>query len=123
MASKLVHVHWSARRDACCQGGYAGTDVLLCLQVLEMLEKGQTPPGIRTDIDDEPPNPSAPPPGARMQPRPKPWERADGGISPAQGSSPLAGRVIDVRLILNLLVLTLDAECVSCMTGYLLGCR
>ncbi|EIE19534.1 hypothetical protein COCSUDRAFT_48772 [Coccomyxa subellipsoidea C-169] len=46
------------------------------MEVLEMLEKGQTPPGIRDDIVDVPPNPSAPPPGARMKPRPKPWERA-----------------------------------------------
>ncbi len=54
-----------------------------------MLEKGQTPPGIRTDILDEPPNPSAPPPGARMQPRPKPWERANGSSFSAQGSYPV----------------------------------
>lgn len=43
------------------------------MQVLEMLEKGQTPPGIR-DIDDKPPNPAAPPPAARMARKPKPWE-------------------------------------------------
>lgn len=46
------------------------------LQVLEMLEKGETPPNIRTDIVDEPPNPSAAPSSARMKPRPKPWERS-----------------------------------------------
>eukprot|EP00241_Pyramimonas_parkeae_P017321 CAMPEP_0114283732 /NCGR_PEP_ID=MMETSP0059-20121206/4264_1 /TAXON_ID=36894 /ORGANISM="Pyramimonas parkeae, Strain CCMP726" /LENGTH=606 /DNA_ID=CAMNT_0001404491 /DNA_START=11 /DNA_END=1831 /DNA_ORIENTATION=+ len=43
-------------------------------EVLEMLEKGQTPPGIR-EIDDHPPNPSQELSGSRMQPRPKPWER------------------------------------------------
>ena len=41
-----------------------------------MLEKGQTPPNIRTDIMDEPPNPAAVPSSARMKPRAKPWERA-----------------------------------------------
>lgn len=59
-----------------------------------MLEKGQTPPGIRHDIIDEPPNPSALPSGARLKPRPKPWERAasatdsaatNGALSPGAG--------------------------------------
>ena len=45
-------------------------------QVLEMLEKGETPPNIRTDIVDEPPDPAAVPSSARLQPRAKPWERA-----------------------------------------------
>lgn len=53
------------------------------LQVLEMLEKGQTPPGIRDDINDKPPNPSQPPPAARAQPRPKPWESIQGRQEPA----------------------------------------
>ena len=68
-------------------------------QVLEMLEKGETPPNIRTDIMDEPPDPAAVPSSARLQPRAKPWERsappaassafptilpgASGGTSPA----------------------------------------
>ena len=45
-------------------------------QVLEMLEKGETPPNIRTDIMDEPPDPAAVPSSARLQPRAKPWERS-----------------------------------------------
>lgn len=45
-------------------------------QVLEMLEQGKTPPGIREDIVDVPPNPLAPPPDARLKPRSKPWERS-----------------------------------------------
>lgn len=44
--------------------------------MLEMLEKGETPPNIRTDIVDEPPNPAAVPSSARMKPKAKPWERA-----------------------------------------------
>ena len=46
------------------------------MEVLEMLEKGQTPPGIRTDINDKPPNPKQPPNESRLKPRPKPWERS-----------------------------------------------
>ncbi|PSC69773.1 Peroxisomal membrane PEX14 [Micractinium conductrix] len=63
------------------------------MQVLEMLEKGQTPPGIRTDIDDKPPNPNASPPPSKMKPRPKPWERGargsgiDSGLGGGGGSS------------------------------------
>ena len=45
-------------------------------QVLEMLENGETPPGIRADIVDTPPDPAAPPPPSRLAARPKPWERA-----------------------------------------------
>jgi hypothetical protein len=58
-----------------------------------MLEKGETPPGIRTDIIDDPPNPAAPPPNPRLIPRPKPWERTNGGGGsfPAGGSYPAAG--------------------------------
>jgi len=51
-------------------------------QVLEMLEKGETPPGIRGDIVDTPPDPAAPPPPARLTPRLKPWERAASGPPP-----------------------------------------
>jgi hypothetical protein len=39
-------------------------------QVLQMLEQGQTPPGIR-EIDDKPPNPNQEFPNAKMKPRPK----------------------------------------------------
>jgi hypothetical protein len=52
-------------------------------QVLEMLEKGETPPGIRADINDAPPNPDAPQPSARLPRRPKPWES-----TPSQPPSP-----------------------------------
>lgn len=45
-------------------------------QVLEMLENGETPPGIRADIVDTPPDPAAPPPPSRLAARPKPWERS-----------------------------------------------
>jgi hypothetical protein len=40
-----------------------------------MLERGETPPNVRSDINDQPPNPSQPPPSTRLQPRAKPWER------------------------------------------------
>lgn len=70
-----------------------------------MLEKGQTPPGIRTDINDKPPDPSAAPPAARMKPRPKPWERGAagslasslggaGGSSSSLGSLPAGGAAV-----------------------------
>ncbi len=49
-----------------------------------MLEKGETPPNIRTDIMDEPPNPAAVPSSARMKPRAKPWERS----APPASSAP-----------------------------------
>ncbi len=55
-----------------------------------MLEKGQTPPNIREDINDVPPNPSAPPPGARMKPRPKPWERTASENGAAVSAFPAA---------------------------------
>jgi hypothetical protein len=45
------------------------------MDVLAILERGETPPGIRTDINDKPPNPEQPPPPARLKARPKPWER------------------------------------------------
>ena len=51
--------------------------------MLEMLEKGETPPNIRTDIVDEPPNPAAVPSSARMKPKAKPWERAAAPTSAA----------------------------------------
>lgn len=44
--------------------------------VLGMLDAGLTPPGIRTDIQDKPPNPTQAPSDPKMKPRPKPWERA-----------------------------------------------
>eukprot|EP00887_Chlorella_sp_A99_P001028 scaffold14.g1028.t1 len=51
------------------------------MEVLDMLQRGQTPPGIRTDINDQPPDPEAPPPQPRMKPRPKPWELKHGAGS------------------------------------------
>jgi len=45
------------------------------MEVLEMLERGETPPGIRTDINDKPPNPKQSPPQSMMKPLPKPWEQ------------------------------------------------
>lgn len=44
--------------------------------VLLGCSQGQTPPGIRTDINDKPPNPQQAIPGGQMKPKPKPWERA-----------------------------------------------
>ena len=41
--------------------------------VLDMLDKGMTPPGIR-DVDDKPPDPTRAVPRARIEPRRKPWE-------------------------------------------------
>eukprot|EP00854_Cymbomonas_tetramitiformis_P008921 gene8921-10571_t len=43
-------------------------------QVLEMLQKGETPPGIR-DINDKPPNPNQEIPEPQLKRKPKPWER------------------------------------------------
>lgn len=52
-----------------------------------MLEKGETPPGIRSDIDDKAPDPEAAPPPAKLAPRPKPWEAARAA---SKGKEPLA---------------------------------
>ncbi|KAK3236718.1 hypothetical protein CYMTET_53158 [Cymbomonas tetramitiformis] len=43
-------------------------------EVLEMLQKGETPPGIR-DINDKPPNPNQEIPEPQLKRKPKPWER------------------------------------------------
>lgn len=56
------------------------------MEVLEMLQRGETPPGIRTDIVDTPPDPSAQPPESRLKPRPKPWEQRN-GTSASTGAS------------------------------------
>jgi len=53
------------------------------LSVLELLQSGQTPPGIR-EIDDKAPDNRAPPSAATLRPPLKPWERAaadQGGAS------------------------------------------
>jgi hypothetical protein len=54
--------------------GATGRHPASYMEVLEMLERGETPPGIRDDINDKPPNPHQPPPPSRMAPLPKPWE-------------------------------------------------
>lgn len=38
-----------------------------------MLEKGETPPGIRDDINDKPPDPTMSPPISKLKPVTKPW--------------------------------------------------
>lgn len=53
--------------------------MLGCMQVLEMLERGETPPGIRSDIVDTPPDPLQSASEARLKPRAKPWERSQQG--------------------------------------------
>eukprot|EP00204_Picochlorum_oklahomense_P002086 CAMPEP_0118799666 /NCGR_PEP_ID=MMETSP1161-20130426/1819_1 /TAXON_ID=249345 /ORGANISM="Picochlorum oklahomensis, Strain CCMP2329" /LENGTH=351 /DNA_ID=CAMNT_0006727403 /DNA_START=15 /DNA_END=1070 /DNA_ORIENTATION=- len=49
------------------------------MEVLEMLEKGETPPGIRDDIDDKPPEPDMSPPVSKLKPVPKPWHDLEPG--------------------------------------------
>lgn len=44
-----------------------------------MLERGDPIPGVRTDIDDSAPDPTASPPASKLAPRPKPWERKAAG--------------------------------------------
>ncbi|KAH7283980.1 hypothetical protein KP509_34G033700 [Ceratopteris richardii] len=44
------------------------------LEVMAMLERGETPPGIKV-IDDKPPIPNLRPSASILQAKPKPWER------------------------------------------------
>mmetsp|Transcript_18884 Transcript_18884/g.40682 ORF Transcript_18884/g.40682 Transcript_18884/m.40682 type:complete len:582 (+) Transcript_18884:92-1837(+) len=44
-------------------------------EVMEMVSKGITPPNVRTDINDKPPDPSRPFSEPRIKPMSKPWER------------------------------------------------
>lgn len=64
------------------------------MEVLEMLKQGITPPGIRDDINDTPPNPLVSPSEGRLKPRPKPWERqgnaATPSVPPPSASNPYA---------------------------------
>jgi hypothetical protein len=53
------------------------------VKILEMLEKGETPPGIK-DVDDKPPNPNAKLPKSRKRVKKKPWERDGGKTSRAR---------------------------------------
>eukprot|EP00897_Mesotaenium_endlicherianum_P006573 jgi/Mesen1/5944/ME000301S05072 len=68
---------------------YMQAGVSVWREVLEMLEKGQKPPGIR-DIDDKPPNPTQAPSDSRMAPRPKPWERQHEAEAAAAGPPVMA---------------------------------
>ncbi|GFR48938.1 hypothetical protein Agub_g10945 [Astrephomene gubernaculifera] len=44
-------------------------------EVMEMVQKGITPPNVRTDINDAPPDPTRPLSEPRLPPPSKPWER------------------------------------------------
>lgn len=46
-----------------------------------MLEKGETPPGIRDDINDKPPDPTMSPPISKLKPVPKPWHSGTNQMS------------------------------------------
>jgi hypothetical protein len=54
------------------------------MQVLDMLEKGLTPPGIK-EIDDKPPDPTKVLPAAAMSRKLKPWEEAAAAAAAAVG--------------------------------------
>lgn len=60
------------------------------MDVMEMLKKVETPPGIR-DIDDKPPDPDATIPAATMSRRRKPWEKSEGASGAANGGGDTAG--------------------------------
>lgn len=55
-----------------------------------MLERGETPPNVRKDINDKPPNPNVAPPAAKLKPRPKPWEKLNGHAAPSGEASAAA---------------------------------
>ena len=53
------------------------------MEILEMLEKNQTPPGIRTDIDDKVKVPHQDPTASSSEnPPPKPWQSGNGWTPP-----------------------------------------
>lgn len=57
-------------------------------ELVEMVAAGITPPNVRTDINDVPPDPTRPLSAPRMAPRPKPWEVAPqnfAAASPTEG--------------------------------------
>ncbi|KAL3155200.1 hypothetical protein ABBQ32_013140 [Trebouxia sp. C0010 RCD-2024] len=56
------------------------------MSILDMLQKGEQPPGIQ-DIDDKPPNPDQAISEPKMKPRPKPWERTAQSGEAAKGQS------------------------------------
>ncbi|WIA09958.1 hypothetical protein OEZ85_010170 [Tetradesmus obliquus] len=57
-------------------------------EVMEMVRAGITPPNVRTDIDDSPPDPARPISAPQLAPRGKPWERSS--VSSNTGSTPAA---------------------------------
>ena len=64
-------------------------------EVMEMVSKGITPPNVRTDINDKPPDPTRVPSEPKTKPLPKPWEREhslagplDSGIDLQSSASP-----------------------------------
>uniref|UniRef100_A0A061S114 Peroxisomal membrane protein PEX14 n=1 Tax=Tetraselmis sp. GSL018 TaxID=582737 RepID=A0A061S114_9CHLO len=61
-------------------------------EVVEMLKNGKEPPGIRKDINDEPPDPQVPPSSSQMPVRPKPWERSSATAPPPMAPWPPAAR-------------------------------
>ncbi|GBF95783.1 hypothetical protein Rsub_08219 [Raphidocelis subcapitata] len=52
------------------------------MDIMAMVARGETPPNVRTDIDDAPPDPTRPPTAPQLQPKPKPWERAQPQAQP-----------------------------------------
>eukprot|EP00891_Asterochloris_glomerata_P006807 jgi/Astpho2/6807/Aster-x1399 len=67
------------------------------MQIMDMLKKGETPPGIRTDIKDQPPNPTRPITEPKLKPRVKPWEQvqlANGGAGSSRSSRHSAEDVV-----------------------------
>lgn len=55
---------------------------------MEMLEKGLTPPNVRSDIMDQPPNPQQPAPESRLAPREKPWLSTTPSRVPVEAAAP-----------------------------------
>lgn len=69
------------------------------MEVLEMLERGETPPGIRSDIVDTPPDPLQSASEARLKPRAKPWERSQQGPQSRPASSAASSIDGDTRTV------------------------
>ncbi|QDZ17720.1 peroxisomal membrane protein Pex14 [Chloropicon primus] len=63
------------------------------MEILELLEKNQTPPGIRTDIDDKVKVPNQDPTRSSAEAPPKPWQRSGGGPGLGLGSTSSLGAV------------------------------
>ncbi|GLI59827.1 hypothetical protein VaNZ11_001813 [Volvox africanus] len=56
------------------------------LSLMEMVQQGITPPNVRTDINDAPPDPTRPLSEARLIAPVKPWERAAAAAGSGSGS-------------------------------------